>query len=329
MAEGVDVSRWQGRIDWHAARAGGIEFAYIKATEGIGYVDPDVDEHLTGARSAGLVPGLYHFARPDTNSGQQDAEHFAAEVNARSAAGPGNLPPCLDLEELRPGSLAGIDLVAWVADFLATARGLTGRRQFMLYGSASFLADRLGGLHWLDQDCLVWVAHYGRSGGNPGFRDNRTVMHQYTSTGRIPGYNADIDRNYCWVELATLTGGGGVPNPPQPPQPPTGGEYVIRAGQTLSGIAAEIGFPGGWQALYDLNRDRIGPDPDLIQPGTRLRTTGAAPSRGEIEILPGDSLTAIAQREGIAGGWEALYNANRDRISDPDLIFPGRKLRRP
>lgn len=333
MSEGVDVSRHQGAIDWRSARASGIEWAYIKATEGIGYVDPKVDQHLTGARSAGLVTGLYHFARPDTNSGTQDAEHFAREVNARSAAGPGNLPPCLDLEEIKPGAFAGIDLVDWVSDFLATARAITGRRQFILYASASFMRDRLGGLTWLDRDCLVWAAHYGRTPGQPGWRDDRTVMHQYTSSGRIAGYNANIDRNTCWVDLASLTGGGGVPTPPPPPSPPApGGDYVVQAGESLSSIAAKINMPGGWQALYALNRDVIGPDPDMILPGMRLRTSGApapTPSKPEIVVRSGDSLSSIAIREQIPGGWQALFNANRDRIKDPDVIFPGQKLRRP
>lgn len=332
MAEGVDVSRHQGSVNWGAARGSGITFAYIKVTEGIGYVDPKVDQHLTGARQGGVIPGLYHFGRPDTNTGAQDGAHFAAEVNARSAAGPGNLPPCLDLEETKPGQFAGLDLVSYVSDFLATARKATGRRQFMLYGSAYFLRDRLDGLGWLDRDCLLWIAHYGRTAGQPGWKDDRTVMHQYTSTGRITGYTANIDRNLCWVDLATLTGGGsGTPAPPPPPPPP-GGEYVVKAGDTLSGIAAKLNFPGGWQALYALNRDRIGDDPNHIQPGWRLHTTGApaapAPKR-EYTVLAGESLTRIAQKLGIDGGWQAIYNANRDRIKDPDVIFPGQKLRLP
>lgn len=333
MAEGVDVSHHQGTIDWAAARSGGIEFAYIKATEGVGYVDPKVDQHLTGARAAGLVTGLYHFGRPDTNTAAQDAEHFATEVNARSAAGPGSLPPCLDLEERTPGAFLGLDLVGWVSTFLAVARERTARRQFLLYASVGFLRDRLAGVSWLDHDCLVWAAHYGKQPGQPGWRDDRTVMHQYTSTGRIAGYSADIDRDVTWVDLATLTGGGTpAPPPPPPPPAPAGGDYIVKAGDSLSSIAAKLGIAGGWQALYALNRSVIGADPDVIYPGMRLRTSGTpdpTPAKPEIIVHSGDSLSSIAIREHIAGGWQALYNANRDRIKDPDVIFPGQWLRRP
>lgn len=48
------------------------------------------------------------------------------------------------------------------------------------------------------------------------------------------------------------------------------------------------------------------------------------PTTGEqYVIMPGDTLSEIAQRYGIAGGWQALYEVNRDVIDDPDLIYPG------
>lgn len=328
MADGVDVSRHQASINWGAARGGGVEFAYIKVTEGVGYVDPKVDQHLSGARLAGVVTGLYHFARPDTNGAAADAAHFAAQVNKRDSAGPGNLPPCLDLEERTRGSLAGINLEPWVAQFLAEARRLTGRRQFMLYASASFLRDRLKGMAWLDQDCLIWVAHYGRDPGSPGWRDGRTVMHQYTSTGRIPGYGSNIDRNVAWVPLADLTQGAVAPGPPGPPPD---GVYVVQPGDSLGGIAAKLNYPGGWRALHAANIDIIGVDPDRIFPGQRLRTTlGAAPAQPEwYRVAAGDSLTKIAQKLNVAGGWRAIFDANRDTIDDPDVVFAGQRIRIP
>ncbi len=331
MSEGIDVSRHQPAIDWPAAKAGGIEFAYIKVTEGVGYVDPKVDAHLGGARAAGIIPGLYHFARPDTNSGRDDALHFAEQLKARNAVGAGNLPPCLDLEERSRGALAKVDLVDWVSDFLAAAREATGRRQWMLYASASFARDRLGKLEWLDKDCLAWIAHYGRKPGNPGWRDDRTVMHQYTSSGRIPGYGADIDRNSCWVDLATLTGGS-TPAPPKPPPPPPPSDtsvHVVQSGDNLSGIASRYGIPGGWQALYNMNRDIIGPNPNVIHAGQRLRLSGGVPAVEWYTIQSGDNLSAIAASKNVAGGWQALYNANRDTLDNPNVIYPGRKIRIP
>lgn len=328
MARGVDVSRHQATVNWSAAR-NDVSFAYVKVTEGVGYVDPKVDQHLTGARTAGLVTGLYHFARPDTNSASVDAEHFASEVNTRHAAAPGNLPPCLDLEELRPGALAHIDLPAWVAEFLAVARRETGRRQFMLYCSAYFARDRLKGLGWLDNDCLAWVAHHGRTPGKPGWSDHRTVMHQFTSTGRVDGYAGNIDLNDCWVDLDLLTEGG-APDPQPPPEPGAPKVYVVKSGDTLSEIADTLAYPGGWRALYADNRDIIGDDPNHIEPGWRLRLPRTAPGRPPAQkihvVEDGENLTVIARRYRLPGGWKQLWDANRDTVEDPDVIIPGQRL---
>jgi LysM repeat protein len=102
--------------------------------------------------------------------------------------------------------------------------------------------------------------------------------------------------------------------------------YVVRPGDTLSGIAAALDVRGGWQALYETNRTVIGTDPDVIQPGTVLVLPGrATPARYTIQA--GDSLSGIAAALGVRGGWQALYAANRTVIGpDPDAIHPGTVL---
>jgi len=104
------------------------------------------------------------------------------------------------------------------------------------------------------------------------------------------------------------------------------GGYVVQPGDTLSGIAAALGTPGGWPALYAANRDVIGPDPGLIRPGTVL----ALPGRGaaaRYTVGAGDTLSGIAAALGTPGGWPALYAANRGTIGpDPDAIRAGTVL---
>jgi len=106
----------------------------------------------------------------------------------------------------------------------------------------------------------------------------------------------------------------------------TAARYVVRPGDTLSGIAAALDVRGGWQALYETNRTVIGADPDVIHPGTVLVLPGrATPARYTIQA--GDSLSGIAAALGVRGGWQALYAANRKVIGpDPDVIHPGTVL---
>jgi LysM repeat protein len=106
----------------------------------------------------------------------------------------------------------------------------------------------------------------------------------------------------------------------------SGGAYVVRPGDTLSGIAAALGAPGGWPALYAANRRAVGPDPGLIRPGTVLALPGrATPAR--YAVAAGDTLSGIASALDAPGGWRALYAANRRVIgADPNAIRPGTVL---
>jgi LysM repeat protein len=102
--------------------------------------------------------------------------------------------------------------------------------------------------------------------------------------------------------------------------------YVVQPGDTLSGIAARFAVRGGWPALYAANRPLIGPDPDMILPGTVLVLPGrVAPTR--YTVVAGDTLAGIAAALAVPGGWPALYAANRRVIGpDPDMIRPGTVL---
>lgn len=90
---GIDVSSHQKQIDWRSARADGVSFAYIKATEGSGYTDPEYDTNHDGARAAGVTVGAYHYFTL-CSPGADQAKDF---LNAVEPAD-GDLPPALDLE---------------------------------------------------------------------------------------------------------------------------------------------------------------------------------------------------------------------------------------
>jgi hypothetical protein len=127
------------------------------------------------------------------------------------------------------------------------------------------------------------------------------------------------------VTLASRTSAAAPPS--AAPAPAAG--YVVRAGDTLSGIAARLAVRGGWPALYAANRPLIGADPGLIRPGMMLVLPGrAVPAR--YVVGAGDTLARIAAALAVPGGWPALYAANRAVIGpDPALIRPGTVLRVP
>lgn len=90
---GVDVSSYQGEVDWPTLAEQGVRFAFCKATEGSGHVDPTFQQNWQGAQEAGVLVGAYHFFSYDS-PGETQAENFIAQVPVTA----GTLPPVVDIE---------------------------------------------------------------------------------------------------------------------------------------------------------------------------------------------------------------------------------------
>lgn len=205
-ALGIDVSKWQGSaINWQQV-ASTRQFCYIKATEGVGYVSATLDSQWNGARAAGLVCGLYHFATP-SNAPEADADEFSAQVN-RLQAVPGCLPPCLDLET------GSGDLSNWASRFIARLRANTGCVRVMVYSSASFFRNSIRE-DWCDANIALWIASWNDSPGQPSYSSPRVAIHQYSDAGVVSGVNGKVDLDLAIWPLSTI-----VPDIAQSAPPP-------------------------------------------------------------------------------------------------------------
>ena len=94
QVRGIDVSHYQGAIDWGAVRSGGVSFAYIKATEGADGVDDQFATNWQGAASAGVTRGAYHFYN-FCKTGSEQADRFIATVPADASVMVASLGPDL------------------------------------------------------------------------------------------------------------------------------------------------------------------------------------------------------------------------------------------
>ena len=90
---GIDVSHYQGEIDWAAMKQQGMDFAYIKATEGSAHEDECFDKNWEQAKAAGMICGAYHFFSFESEGAKQ-AEHFIKKVGDLK----GSLIPVVDVE---------------------------------------------------------------------------------------------------------------------------------------------------------------------------------------------------------------------------------------
>ena len=210
--EGIDVSNWQGTIDWTKVRAAGKQFAIIKATEGTTFIDPYYAANHANARAAGVWTTAYHFAQPtavtgtanpDLNDAVAEANHFVAVAKLQS----GDLIPALDLEVT--GGLGPTALVAWVNAWLVQVTARLGVRP-MIYVSPSFWSNRMANTAWfaLNGYRILWIAHWGVTSptvpaGNWG--GHGWTFWQYSNCGTVPGISGcvDLDR-YNGTDLAPV-----------------------------------------------------------------------------------------------------------------------------
>ena len=130
---GMDVSSYQGNVDWNRAYNMGSRFAYTKATEGNYYTNPYFAQQYNGSAQSGMIRGAYHFANPRSTSGAEQARYFVRHGGGWSNDGI-TMPGLLDIEYNPYPSLgntcynmSSADLTRWIRDFMETYRSLTGR----------------------------------------------------------------------------------------------------------------------------------------------------------------------------------------------------------
>jgi LysM repeat protein len=144
------------------------------------------------------------------------------------------------------------------------------------------------------------------------------------STGSV--YPAHPSTRTASSTEVILTSQQSAPAAPVTAAKPLVTKYVVQYGDTLSSIANRFAVHGGWPALYAANRHAIGRDPNTIQPGVML----VLPSRtrpARYTVAAGDTLSGIAARLALPGGWLALYETNWQTIGpDPNTIHPGTVL---
>lgn len=212
---GVDVSRYQGQIDWREARKAGTRFAYIKATEGGDHADENFALHWMMAKDAGVPRGAYHFyywCRPVQDQIRWFFNHVPVERDA--------LPPVLDVEwygaasEKCPHKVPREKALKAIRTFLTAVEKHYGKKP-MIYTTIDFYRDIIDGdLH----DYPLWVRTVNAQ-PHERYGDRRWAMWQYTDQGRIAGIKGNVDRNvFAGDETAwrTFAGPAFVPHAPTP-----------------------------------------------------------------------------------------------------------------
>lgn len=159
---GVDVSAYQGAVNWLSARAAGKSFAYVKASEGTYYTNPYYSQQFGGSALAGLIRGAYHFANPANSDGATQARYFVAHGGAWRPDGL-TLPGVLDIEYNPYGSecygLSQPAMVSWITSFVTTYSALTNRKP-VIYSTTDWWTTCTGNTATLAPLSRLWIARW-------------------------------------------------------------------------------------------------------------------------------------------------------------------------
>jgi lysozyme len=209
---GIDISRYQPKVDWGALTASGIEFCFIKASEGAHDVDASFQQHWDGAGTAGLVRGAYHFFRPQIPVSIQ-ADLFAKTIGPLQ---PGDLGPALDLE----GTAGWVDIPP--ASRVSLALNMLGALETrfhatpIVYMSPWFATEMLKSHAGLAR-FPIWIAEYTQA-QVPAIPKpwSSWTFWQHSQSGNVPGIAGAVDLDRFQGSLDDLKklalGGGGPGN---------------------------------------------------------------------------------------------------------------------
>lgn len=319
-ADMIDVSGWQTGIN---VTATGAQIVVAKATEGVGYVNPDCDRVVQDALAAGQGVGVYHFAHTE-NSAVDEANYFIN--NTRGYIGKG-IVPILDWE---PNALWD---TGWALTWLQTVEAAWGTKPIIYtnqstensYDWSAVVAGDYG--LWIAAYTLGYTPIYGFNPPaiQPTLRNwPFAVAWQYTGNGYVNGWAGGVDLSVVYGDLNTwhaYAGSGQVaPKPtPQPtPQPntpntPCGTDCVI----IQSGQYVTMFWPDWWNVSVPSG------NPSIVYPGDRVCHNGgesATASRTYV-VQYKDTLSSIAARLGVN-----MYNITGYSSGDMNLIYPGEVL---
>ena len=218
---GVDVSYYQGTIDWAAVKKAGRAFAITRVSDGTGFLDPKFATNWKAIKSNGLIRGTYQFFHPGQDPIAQ-ADFMLAQLKANGGLLAEDLPPVMDMEVTDGASPSTIQ--ANMKKWLTYVESKTGRKPIIY--TAAFMSSNVGTGFTAYP---LWVANYGTTCPTMPSNWTKWVMWQSGSTGQVAGISGNVDVDEFNGTLQDLKD---FIDPPAPPPPAKDGGVTGDAGST-------------------------------------------------------------------------------------------------
>ncbi len=311
LHNGIDVSIWQGEIDYKQVKANGIEVVYIRSSEGSSYVDPYYLRNYNNAKENGLQVGFYHFLTATTvEEAIAQADFFVALVGGLEP----NCRLAMDFEQFDGLSIEQINEISLA--FLRRVEERSGK-EVVIYSDADNARNTFG--EELAEKYPIWVADYDVETPESNDKWETWVGFQYSDLGRIDGIDENVDLDYFTQDIF-LSDTTKIPEPETPPPTPNDTEsIIIKRGDTLSELAIEYGTTV--DRLVELNNIA---NPNLIFAGSTLLVPINDGKKQSVTytVKKGDTLSSIAKKYGIT----VSQIVNINNIKHPNLIYVGQVL---
>ena len=308
---GIDISEFQGEIDFEEVRRSGIEAVYIRVGAGE-YTDEYFAENYERAKAAGLKIGFYHYVTArSVDEGRRQARFFASLAAGREP----DMRLAMDFEYF--GSLSVSQINAISEAYLDELTALT-RREAVIYSDLSNARNIFS--RALAEKYPLWAAQYGADEPSANGKWREWVGFQYTDEGRVGGIYGNVDRN-IFTEGIFLSDSWRIDGEKRT-SVRAGTRTLtvyVRAGDTLWAIAREYGT-----TVEAIVRENRIVDPNRIFAGERLRITLPARGSGEeiYTVRRGDTPISIAGKFGVT--LSALED--RNGLERGETIYAGDKL---
>lgn len=308
---GIDISEFQGEIDFEEVRRSGIEAVYIRVGAGE-YTDEYFAENYERAKATGLKIGFYHYVTArSVDEGRRQARFFASLAAGREP----DMRLAMDFEYF--GSLSVSQINAISEAYLDELTALT-KREAVIYSDLSNARNIFS--RALAEKYPLWAAQYGADEPSANGKWREWVGFQYTDEGRVGGIYGNVDRN-IFTEGIFLSDSWRIDGEKRTTvraRTRTLTVYV-RAGDTLWAIAREYGT-----TVEAIARENRIADPNRIFAGERLRITLPARGNGEeiYNVRRGDTTISIAGKFGVT--LSALED--RNGLERGETIYAGDKL---
>ena len=323
--KGIDVSHWQGTIDWDKVKAAGIKFAIIKAggSDAGFYTDSKWEANYTGAKAAGIPIGAYYFVGRDcvtAAAGKADAERFIKILNGKQL----EYPVYMDNEAQPASAKAGITEAA-----IAFCETMEAAGYFVgIYGSAvSGFQERM------DDSKLKayshWVAQYASKCTYSG----EYGIWQYSSTGRVDGIKGNVDMDYGYIDYPSIIKNGGFNGYEKTTADKNkSGEDKPTSKKSVDELAAEV-INGKWGNGEERKKKltSAGYDYSVVQARVNEILSGKSTSTPvtyeTYTVVKGDTLWGIAAKKlGSGARYKEIKTLNG---LSSDTIYAGQKLKIP